>query len=276
MLSTKRSEYINIINKTYMKKLIQKFLAVITATPMLLIGSPAFIAQAASANPALNPADACSLDIALVLDKSGSIGGNEAEIKGAAKAVVNAFLPATDTELGVIFFDSTSAVVQPLTNNVTDLETAIDTLSAGGGTFWGPAIDDGRTMLEVGDRDDADHKDLMIMFSDGSPSDTGEAEADAAKTSASTMPIRILGVGIGTGAATSSFRTITNGGSSVVSPPDAFGIDTDIVMSDFATLEADLVALVNSLCDETIPEEDGGDDTVINKNSAYVKNVVSS
>ena len=255
------------------KNIISKGVSLLAIASLTLVAP--FSASALETNPSLS--NACGLDVALVLDHSTSLSAQDLQDeKDAAKAFVSAFLPGTPTLIGVVSFGTSASLLQDLTSNTTDINNAIDSITLSGSTNWADALTTATGILEGGsDRDDSQNPDLIVLFSDGEPNTGGSIEdaADAAKTSTSSMPIRILGVGIGSGISTSSFATITNGGSTVFSPPSAVGPNTDVVLSDFANLANDLAGLAAALCDEV------GDDNptkikVTNNNGADVVNEV--
>jgi Ca-activated chloride channel homolog len=91
-----------------------------------------------------------SLAMVLVIDKSGSMEGLKIEAaRQAAKAAVE-LLSARDS-IAVVAFDQDTQVVCEMTSasNVSEVQAAIDTLMAGGGTFMYPAMVKGKEMLEA-------------------------------------------------------------------------------------------------------------------------------
>ncbi len=262
------------------KTLISRITSIVLSVS-LLAPMAAFAGHTPEANPTLG--DACGLDIVLLLDMSGSIGGNETDVKDAAKTFVNAFLPATPTMFGIVEFSTTATIVQDLTDDKTDLLADIDGVGPPTGlTNWEDAIEKGTEILEgVLDRTDADHPDLMVMITDGIPTasdgpgtDLHDAvvAADAAKTSVSDLGIRMLAVGIDAGGFQANLEAISG---PVVSPPAAITKDTDVIMSDFDQLADTLAMLASELCEDANGGGDG-DTTVYNENYAYVENSVTT
>lgn len=217
--------------------------------------------------PATNPSldEACGLDIVLVLDSSGSIGGQLATVKAAADAFVDAFLPATPTLIGLVDFDQNATVLEDLTNNTTNLHSSIAGLVSDGYTNWEDAIQTATGLLEGGlDRDDAVHPDLIVIVTDGDPTASSAGSnnasqpnvhlypavlaANAAKTSSSSEPIRIVAIGVG---AATQPRLVAISGSNV-HPPSPLDATTDVVLGDFSELADLLSDLALSLCGGTI------------------------
>jgi hypothetical protein len=124
------------------------------------------------------------LDLAIVIDVSGSTSGAGilAE-KNAAKALIAALPPATSS-VSIIRFSSTAGTVAPLTplipaTNIAALNAAIDALSAGGGTNIGTGID--RATFELtGANATAGRSTQMVVLSDGFTSGNPSVNAAAA------------------------------------------------------------------------------------------------
>lgn len=116
------------------------------------------------------------LDLVLVLDSSGSMGTFESGKTRlqwqaeAAIALVNS-LPTATTSVGIVEFNSSSSLVTGLTplipvTNITALETSINGITAGGGTFIGSGIDRATTEL-TGANHTAGRTQMMLVLSDG-------------------------------------------------------------------------------------------------------------
>jgi len=217
--------------------------------------------------PVTNPPleEACGLDIVLVLDVSGSIGGNLGDVQNAAIDFIDAFLPGTPTLIGLVKFNDTATMLENLTNNTAALFADIAGLSSSGFTDWEEAILLAKGMLEGGlDRDDSVHPDLIVMVTDGDPTAStagpnstsdpnvhlapAVVAANAAKSSSSSDPIRIVTVGVG--AATQS-RLIAISGPSV-HPPDPISATIDVILGDFDELAEALGDLADAFCGGTI------------------------
>ncbi len=106
-------------------------------------------------------------DIVLVIDRSGSMAenGRMTNAKRSAKAFVNNLLPSGTTRIAVVSFASNVTTNVALTNNASDLNTAIDGMVADGGTFTQAGIHQARAILE---NSTADFKNIVLL-SDGEP-----------------------------------------------------------------------------------------------------------
>lgn len=190
----------------------------------------------------------CGLDIALVIDSSGSIVGPELDTqKVAFKAFVDAFLPATPSELAIVDFDAFATVVQGFTDDPVALKNAIDTATTGQFTNWDDALYDARSLFP-----NRVEPDVIVFASDGWPNSIGGhegeplelyypsagpslnraiLEANAAKADG----IRIFALGVGQDIQSSSNLEL-------ISSPDA------VFLTGFEDLANTLVGLANELC----------------------------
>ncbi len=190
------------------------------------------------ANPPL--AESCGLDMALVIDSSGSINPTElATMKTAFNGFIDAFLPATPTEMAVVEFDSTAFVAQGFTDDASLLHTAINAASSGGNTNWDEALSDAHGLFP----NRAEKPDVIVFASDGNPTASNGPlshleDAIVAANSVKTDGIHIIALGIGNDLDVDSLYAL--------STPDS------VITSAFDTLAADLAALAEELCGGTI------------------------
>ncbi len=132
--------------------------------------------QSSRTNPGLPPQ--CGLDVALVLDVSGSVGRDLPKLKNAAKTFTNS-LAGTPSQLALFTFASTAPANasnnrnRPLTPvstpaGASQVNTWIDGLSSGGSTNWD------RGFFQVA-QDPGDF-DVAIVITDGNPTYFGNQE----------------------------------------------------------------------------------------------------
>ena len=119
------------------------------------------------------------LDLALVIDVSGSMSGaGLTAAKNAAIALINS-LPDYTTQVAVIAFNSyanTYAQLQDLTTNKANLIAAVNSLSASGGTVIGNGIAAATAEL-TSSRAIAGHAKMQVVLSDGYSSGTPQIQA---------------------------------------------------------------------------------------------------
>lgn len=127
------------------------------------------------------------LDLALVLDSSGSMGtissgkSRQAWVREAAAALVNA-VPQASTSVSVVEFDSDANLLKGLTPLGTDkagVLTAINSVDASGGTNIGAGITRATTEL-TGPNATAGRVQVQVVISDGISSGTPATSAAAA------------------------------------------------------------------------------------------------
>ncbi len=150
------------------------------------------------------------LDLMLVIDVSGSMSGSGINYaKQAAIALINA-LPDNTTQVGIVRFNSvagTVAMLQDLTTNKASLITAVNSLSAGGGTDIGSGITLATSHL-LGANAIAGHRKMEVVLSDGYSSGNPNAAALAARNAG----ITVHAVGIPGHNATQMSGIASNGG----------------------------------------------------------------
>jgi hypothetical protein len=145
-------------------------------------------------------------DIMLVVDRSGSVGSDEATLKNAAKAFVDA-LGLNGVHAGLASFATGASLNEHLGNNAATLKAAIDALVIGGTTYLQGGIETATAELanpgDGHDRADATSPDFMVIITDGvpnictpagcNPEDAAADAADAAR--AAGIEVYVVGVG---------------------------------------------------------------------------------
>jgi len=195
-------------------------------------------------NPELE--NSCGIDMALIIDSSGSIDNNELNVmKDAFKEFVDAFLPNTPTEIAVVDFDFTASLLQDYTDNIALIKDAIDSTTSGGNTNWEQALVVAHSVFD----NRADKPDLYVFASDGDPNRIGDpsipvfpsvalAAAVDVANNIKLDGVRIITLGIG--------NNINIDNLEAISSADA------VFESDFDTLADTLRMIAEELCGGTI------------------------
>ena len=134
-----------------------------------------------------------SLAMVLVIDKSGSMGGQKIELaKDAAKAAVELLGPKD--QLGIIAFDGQPTWVSDIraASDKAGLEASIATIGAGGGTSLYPAMTEARDAL----RRAAAKLKHVIVLTDGQSS-PGDFDGVTRDLAADRVTVSSVGVGQG-------------------------------------------------------------------------------
>ncbi|MCA9327082.1 VWA domain-containing protein [Candidatus Saccharibacteria bacterium] len=209
------------------------------------------------ANPALS--QACGLDIAIVIDNSTSIDSNEMTLMKTALTSFTSALAGTPTEFSVTRFATSASVLQGFTNNVTDVNSAINGVPVGGGfTNWEDGFVKAQSTLP-----NRSNPDLVLFATDGDPTtsntvggtDTGQPNAhlDPAIVAANSVKAggaRVLALGIGLGGNTGSVDRLKQ-----ISGPNADTgsvLTSDVITTNFSTLAQDLATFAEQTCGGTI------------------------
>jgi len=192
-------------------------------------------------NPNLDAS--CGINVALLVDSSGSIGSHGSEVYSAYKAVLKG-LAGTGSYATVVDYSGGASLEHgwKVINNANDFDYSY---SVGGMTNWTAAfgaIPGGRT------------PDLIIMFSDGNPNDGGGISGAIGPANGyKGAGAHILGVAIGSSIDLDNFRAITDGTGSILGPPPAITGSTiksyDIIQSSFSNLEKAMNQVASALCD---------------------------
>jgi uncharacterized repeat protein (TIGR01451 family) len=200
--------------------------------------------------PTANPefVQSCGLDIALVIDSSGSVNNTELNtMRNAFSTFIDAFLPDTPTRMAVVDFDNQARHIAGFSNDRDQVQAAISSsaIRSGGWTNWEDAL---IKAGEVFANDTSAKPDLIIFASDGNPTypthdlDTDLGRAITQANQLKEQGIRILTIGIGNGLNIDNLAQIS--GSNINSGDE----NVDVITSDFDQLSEDLSALVTELC----------------------------
>lgn len=218
----------------------------------------------APASVSAQEAPACGLDIALVIDSSGSISSSDlSSVQTAFEGFVDVAL-GPDTQMTVIDFDDSATITQNWSGVAADIKTGINAGTSGGGTNWEAAINTAASQFP---HRTMNNPDVVIFASDGNPTDPG-SDADAlnaaiaAADTAKGNGVFMKSIGIGS--------DIDGDNLAAISSDDSF------IDSDFDQLASDLETLAQNLCDEVMEEEPKMSHThVVTENGAVVETVFS-
>ncbi|WP_250278550.1 vWA domain-containing protein [[Clostridium] colinum] len=164
----------------------------------ILCNETFFVTLALSASPDIqsNPTD-----IALVLDRSGSMTGLPLEeVKIGAKTFIDIIEEATDgtpdgnigsgSRIGIVSFSTDATKDVPLSTDVSTLKTAIDDLVAGGNTNHSSAF---KKAMELFDPSSNNAK-VIVMFTDGKTTVGPNPSIDAALARSLGITIYCIGL----------------------------------------------------------------------------------
>lgn len=138
-----------------------------------------------------------AVDLVLVLDRSGSMGGwmgTKTKMQGAkdsAIAVINALMPGD--RVAVVSFSSYGTVNVQLTNNFDYAKTEIGKISAGGMTSFGAGLS--LAVNELKTRGDPEHAWAIIFMSNGWHNTAPGPEPYVAECKSLGVPIYTIGLG---------------------------------------------------------------------------------
>ncbi len=153
--------------------------ATFAALVLLLVSVPVAIATAAtSPTPATNPdlAASCGTDVTIVIDRSGSIGGNNATVQAAAQTFNDAMI-GTGSKVQLLSFSDRATAEPGSGDDLSDLafvdpaDLDVPTFNSSGTTNWDDA-------LEMVRRSPAGHAPLTVVITDGDPTRRNEDEPD--------------------------------------------------------------------------------------------------
>jgi uncharacterized protein YegL len=201
--------------------------------------------------PAPNPVlgQTCGLDIALVLDSSGSIDSTELlQMKTAFNNFVNSFLPNTPTQFSVIDFDDTAIISTSFTDNTSTINSAINSATVGGSTNWEDALVKAYSVFP-----NRSNPNLVILASDGEPTWDNHGNGNQSNFSQAALNSAIVQANIiknsGTRISTLGIGLAANGEDHLraISSADAY-----YSAADFSQLQTALQQIVTELCGGTI------------------------
>jgi uncharacterized protein YegL len=156
------------------------FLSILLALPLYTINANAIVAHVA-------------LDVILVVDKSGSMGGTAlSSEKTAAKAFIDKMDPVQD-QVSIVAFSNSASTFQ-LTNNFANAKNYVDSISAGGGTDYNAALNAASAEFSSTRRRPG-NMPILIFMSDGVPNTESGVLAKCAALEA--MGVQIYTIALG-------------------------------------------------------------------------------
>ncbi len=133
------------------------------------------------------------VDVMLVIDRSGSMEGTK--IQNATSGAVNLVdALGPNDQVGLVSFSNGPSLDQALTANHNDVVSAINGITAGGGTLMADAVQTAQNQLQGG-RTNA--QKVMIVLGDGAASDAGAAEGNASSAKTATPATEIFTIAYG-------------------------------------------------------------------------------
>ncbi|HEY0188219.1 MAG TPA: VWA domain-containing protein [Cellulomonas sp.] len=189
--------------------------------------------------PREGTADARSIDVVLTLDSSGSMAWNDpgrARVD-AAGSLVGALLDGD--RVGVVDFDATAAVTQPLTADRTAVRAAVALTDSTGGTDIGAGL---RTALDLLDgAADPDRGRVVVLLTDGTNDRPSSVDTEIDRAVASGTIVHTVGLSADSDAALLEQIATSTGG-------------TFYLIQDAAELERTFGRVADQL---TVPDTDG-------------------
>jgi photosystem II stability/assembly factor-like uncharacterized protein/uncharacterized protein YegL len=141
-----------------------------------------------------NSPEITGVDIVLVIDRSGSMGGGDLDDAQLAAQQFVDLMDLSQDQVALVSFSSSETLDHPLTQDGDSVKSAIDLLSSGGGTVIDKGITLAQTELERS-RHIADNAPGMIILSDGQNNDGPDPVTQAANQ-AKLAGIRIFSIGL--------------------------------------------------------------------------------
>ncbi|QKY19803.1 VWA domain-containing protein [Halolamina sp. CBA1230] len=162
------------------------------------------------------------LEVALVSDTSGSMSQEIGDLKSAANNFVDNL--SSPDEAAAISFSDGASLDQALTTNYQAVKDAINLYNANGGTDMEDGIAVAENELLNGSAATTGASKVMILLSDGEPTDEDDAEdaADSAKDAG----IRLFTIALGNGADEAFLESIASSPGDAFVAPDPSDLDT--------------------------------------------------
>ena len=137
------------------------------------------------------------IDIALVLDTSGSMGadlGQDTRLEVAQRVIIEFIRSREEDRVGLVLFEGTSRVLSPLTldyDALTELVRSVDEVELGGETAIGLGLSEGLNLL----RESRARSRVAIVLTDGQQN-AGAVQPLEASRIAESLGIRVYTIGV--------------------------------------------------------------------------------
>ncbi len=175
-------------------------------------------------------------DIALVIDRSGSVSGDIETYKSALTSFIDN-LSSSQTNFSVISFSTSATIDQGFTDNFPQIKTIISNIGSSGSTNWQDALIKTKSIFPH-----RSNPDLIVFLSDGNPNAGGGLSgAIPVANDIKASGIKILTIGIGSGVNVDNLKAISG-------PIIGTDLTADVILSDFTTLASDLSAFAANTC----------------------------
>lgn len=187
--------------------------------------------------PVCDPTQPQPIDLMLVIDRSGSMGGQPIiDARNAAKAFVD-FLDLANDRVGLASFSTSATLDHVLTHDGESVKARIDTLIASGSTAIGEGIAVAHTQILANTQPGV--PPVMVVLSDGF-NNAGRDPITAANA-AKNDNIRIVTIGLGSGADENLLKAIATTESDYHFAPSS------------ADLQTIFESIANSICRSPLP-----------------------
>ncbi len=201
----------------------------------------------------LPPGSADVFKVLLVLDESGSMSGDVAEVKETVRAFANTLhdnaTGAGQFQMGIVDFNSTASVGMNLTDaNPNGFITTVENYLASG---YSPASTTNFTAALTVVRDNFSGLDIVFFISDGNPVGDNINSWQPIANQIKCSGTYIFGIALGSGIDESNIIALS--GPDELNNPKSLPQGADWLAEDISGLPDALVALANSLVDNQDP-----------------------
>ncbi len=162
-------------------------------------------------------------DIVLVIDTSSSMAGPKIE---AARSAATRFLESVDARrdrVGLITFDGEARRIWPITSNLPLIAEWLAAITTGSGTRIDLGLEE--AMREIGFRARPDSQRVIVLLSDGLPSDGTARRARDVASIARSAGITLFSIGLGVDADSGFLSDITGDARNVFIAPSPIDLE---------------------------------------------------